>query len=82
MGRQEAVEDKVPRMRSCRVGKLSVLGLCLEALVNTISSGRCMILTVHNRELVLLRYQVKRLCLLYLIELYLSLNGVTRVKVK
>ena len=47
------------------VGKLSVLlGLCLEALVNTISSGRYMILTVHNRELVLLRYQVKQLCLL------------------
>ena len=29
----------VPRMRSCRVGKLSGLGLCLEALVNSISLG-------------------------------------------
>ena len=43
----------VPRMRSCRVGKLSELGLCLETLVNTISLGRKMILTLHNRELVL-----------------------------
>ena len=44
------------------MGKLSELGLCLEALVNTISLGRYMILTVHNRELVLSRYQVKQLC--------------------
>ena len=51
-----------PRMRSCTVGKLSELGLCLVTLVNTISLGRYMILTVHNRELVLSRYQVKQLC--------------------
>ena len=44
----------VPRMRSCTVGKLSELGLFLEALVNSISLERYMILTVHNRELVLL----------------------------
>ena len=52
-GRREVVEGNVPRMRSCRVGKLSELGLCLEALVNTISLGRKMILTLHNRELAL-----------------------------
>lgn len=49
-------------MRSWRVGKLSELGLCLAASVNTISSGRYMILTVHNCELVLSRYQAKQLC--------------------
>lgn len=43
----------LPRMRSCTVGNLSEFGLCLEALVNTISLGRYMILTVHNRKLVL-----------------------------
>lgn len=67
------MEEEVPKMRSCRVGKLSELGLCLEALVNTISSERYMILTVHNRELVLRRYQAKQLCL---IRLSLSLNEV------
>ncbi len=50
-----AVDADIPRMRSCTVGKLSELGLCLEALVNNISFGRCMILTVHNCELVLLQ---------------------------
>lgn len=62
-------------MRSCIVGKLSELGLFLEALVNTISLGRSMILTVHNRELVLSRYQVQQLCL---IRLNLSLNDVMK----
>ena len=47
------LEANLPRMRSCRIGKLSGLGLCLEALVNTISLGRKMILTLHNGELVL-----------------------------
>ena len=63
----------VPRMKSCTIGKLSELGFCLEALVNSISLGRYMILTVHNRELVLSRYQAKQLCL---IQLRLSLNDV------
>lgn len=52
-GGQEAVEAVVPRIRSCTIGKLSGLGLCLEALVNSISLGRYMILTIHNRELIL-----------------------------
>ena len=55
VGREEGVKGDVPRMKSCRVGKLSGWGLCLEELVNSISLGRCMILTVHNRELVLSR---------------------------
>ena len=62
-GAEGVVEGNVPRMRSCRVGKLSELGVCLEALVNTISLGRKMILTLHNRELVLSRYQAEQLCL-------------------
>ena len=43
------------------MGKLSELGLCLETLVNTISFGRKMILTLHNRELVL-SFKDTKLC--------------------
>ncbi len=60
-----AVSVDIPRMRSCTVGKLSELGLCLEALVNNISLGRCMILTVHNRELVLLQDTKLSSCVIF-----------------
>lgn len=43
------MEEDVPRMRSCIVGNLSELGLCLGALVNSISLERYVVLTVHNR---------------------------------
>lgn len=56
------MKEDVPRMRSCTVGKLSDLGVYLEAFVNSISLERYMILTVHNRELVLSRYQANQLC--------------------
>lgn len=45
--RKETV--KIPRMKSCRVGKASGGGGVLEAEVNSISFRRTMILTVHNR---------------------------------